>query len=274
MPWQGKGMVDNSMTRDLPADHAPQPAATRVAQPSALLARGQGVALWRQIASTMEGDIAGGVLPPGGRLPTEAELSARFAVNRHTVRRAMEELEGRGLVRIEQGRGSFVSEDVLDYPVGPRTRFSETIRRQNREPAGRILKIVEVAAEGTVADALKLRRGRPVVLVQRLGLVDGRPVVIGDHYFSAAQFPGVAALLAEDPSVTRALGLLGVPDYRRAVTRVTARMPTAEEAQLLEQARTRPVLVTEAVNVDPAGEPVEASFACYAAGRMQIVVES
>ena len=51
-------------------------------------------------------------------------------------------------------------------------------------------------------------------------------------------------------------------------------MPTPEEAALLEQSRTRPVLVTEAVNVDPAGEPVEVSFACYAAGRMQILVES
>ncbi|TCZ55025.1 phosphonate metabolism transcriptional regulator PhnF [Roseicella aquatilis] len=238
------------------------------------LARGQGVALWRQIAGSLEREIAAGRLPPGTRLPTEAELTARFSVNRHTVRRAMEELESRGLVRIEQGRGSFVAEDVLDYPLGPRTRFSETIRRQNREPQGRILRIEEVEADGTVAEALKLRRGRPVVLAERLGLADGRPVVLGCHYFSAARFPDIARLLAEDPSVTRALARLGVADYRRLVTRITARMPSAEEAALLEQSRTRPVLVTEAVNVDPAGEPVELSIACYAAGRMQIVVES
>jgi len=240
----------------------------------AALARGQGVSLWRQIAQAVEGDISAGALPPGARLPTEAEFSARFAVNRHTVRRAMEELEARGLVRIEQGRGSFVSEDVLDYPVGPRTRFSESIRRQNREPAGRIVKLTEVPAEPQVAEALKLRRGRPVLLAQRLGLVDGRPVVLGDHYLPVGRFPNIAALLAEDSSITRALAACGVADYRRLVTRITARMPTAEEAQLLEQARTRPVLVTEAVNVDPAGEPVELSIACYAAGRMQIVVES
>ena len=112
------------------------------------LARGQGIALWRQIAGTLEKEIAGGDLSPGARLPTEADLSARFGVNRHTVRRAMEELKSRGLVRIEQGRGSFVAEDVLDYPVGPRTRFSETIRRQNREPQGRILRLEEMPADG------------------------------------------------------------------------------------------------------------------------------
>jgi GntR family transcriptional regulator, phosphonate transport system regulatory protein len=241
---------------------------------AAPLARGQGVSLWRQIVGSLEKEIGGGGLPAGARLPTEAELSARFAVNRHTVRRAMEELQSRGLVRIEQGRGSFVAEDVLDYPVGSRTRFSETIRRQNREPQGRILRLDEIDADGAVAEALKLRRGRPVVIAERLGLADGRPVVIGAHYFPVARFPGIARLLAEDSSISHALAKLGVPDYRRQVTRITARMPTAEEASRLAQSRTRPVLVTEALNVDPAGEPVELSIACYAAGRMQILVES
>ena len=240
----------------------------------AVLSRGQGVALWRQIAASLEQEINAGQLAPGGRLPTEAELSARFAVNRHTVRRAMEELETRGLVRIEQGRGSFVAEDVLDYPVGPRTRFSETIRRQNREPQGRILRLEEIEADAPVAEALRIRRGRPVVVAERLGLADGRPLVIGTHYFSLARFPGIGRLLREDASITQALARSGVPDYRRLVTRVAARMPTAEEALRLEQARSRPVLVTEAINVDPAGDPVELSVACYAAGRMQIVVES
>ncbi|MBK1656748.1 phosphonate metabolism transcriptional regulator PhnF [Paracraurococcus ruber] len=238
------------------------------------LSRGQGIALWRQIAGSLEAEITAGRLTAGARLPTEADLSARFAVNRHTVRRAMEELETRGLVRIEQGRGSFVAEDVLDYPLGPRTRFSEVIRRQNREPQGRILRLEEVDAEGQVAEALKLRRGRPVVLAERLGLADGRPVVIGAHWFSAARFPDMLRLLAENPSITRALVASGVPDYRRHSTRITARMPSAEEAALLEQSRSRPVLVTEALNVDPAGQPVELSIACYAAGRMQILVES
>jgi GntR family phosphonate transport system transcriptional regulator len=255
-------MFETSMTgAEAPAGAAP-------------LARGQGVALWRQIVGALEKQIGAGRLPPGARLSTEAELSARFAVNRHTVRRAMEELQARGLVRIEQGRGSFVAEDVLDYPLGPRTRFSETIRRQNREPQGRILRLEEIDADGMVAEALKLRRNRPVVIAERLGLVDGRPVVFGSHYFSVARFPGIARLLAENSSITHALATLGVADYRRFSTRITARMPTAEEATLLEQARTRPVLVTEAINVDTAGEPVELSVACYAAGRMQILVES
>jgi len=241
---------------------------------TAPLARRDGIALWRQIGHALEAEITGGQRKPGTRLPTEAELSARFDVNRHTVRRAMEELEARGVVRIEQGRGSFVAEDVLDYRLGPRTRFSENLRRQNREPAGRILRVAEVPADASVAEALGLRRGRPVVLAERLGLADGRPVVLGTHHFPAARFPGLAALLAESPSITAALTACGVPDYRRRITRVTARLPTPEEAELLQQSRSRPVLVTDSVNTDPDGAVVDVTHARYAAGRVQLLVET
>jgi GntR family transcriptional regulator, phosphonate transport system regulatory protein len=240
----------------------------------AALARGAGVALWRQIFGEVEREIAGGRHPPGSRLPTEQAFTARFGVNRHTVRRAMEELEAAGLVRVEQGRGTFVAEDVLDYRLGARTRFTEVIRRQNREPSGRILRVAEVAADAAVASALGIGRGQPVVKAERLGLVDGRPVVVGTHFFPAARFPRIAAELAADPSVTRALAAGGVPDYRRRTTRVTARMPTPDEAALLQQSRTRPVLAAETVNTDPEGAPVEAGWSCYAAGRVQIVVET
>ena len=85
-------MVDTSVTLD------PAP-----------LDRGAGVSLWRQIGAAIEAAIRAGHHAPGERLPTEADLAARFRVNRHTIRRAMEELEARGVVRVEQGRGAFVA---------------------------------------------------------------------------------------------------------------------------------------------------------------------
>lgn len=237
------------------------------------LVRGAGLPLWRQIQQRLEAEIGRGAMPPGARLPTEADLARRFAVNRHTIRRAMEELEARGLVRIEQGRGSFVAENVVDYTLGPRTRFSEIIRRQNRLPEGRLLRVQEVPAEAPLAGLLGIRRGRAVILVERLGLADGRPVVIGTHHFPAARFGRMPALLAENVSISAALAACGVPDYRRRITRVTARLPTPEEAELLQQARSRPVLLAEAVNTDAAGQVVDVTYARYAAGRVQLVVE-
>lgn len=242
--------------------------------PSHGVERGAGITLWRQIEQALEAEIAGGRIPPGGRLPTEQQLSARFRVNRHTVRRAMEELERRGLVRIEQGRGSFAAEDVIDYQVGPRTRFSEVIARQNREPSGRILRVAEVAADESAAAALRLRRGRLLWLVERLGLADGRPVSLGRHHFPQNRFPDLPkAIAASQGSITRALAACGLCAYARRSTRVAARLPTPEEVELLGHPRNRPVLATESVNVDATGVPVEYGLAAYPAGRVQLLVE-
>ena len=233
----------------------------------------RGVALWRRIVEAVEQDITAGTLAPGARLPTEAQMSARFAVNRHTVRRALEEMSRNGLVRVEQGRGSFVAEDVLDYTVGPRTRFSEWIRRHNKEPSGRTLDLRELPADSAVAAGLGLRAGARIVRLERLGLADGQPVSVGLHHFPAARFPKLLAALRSAVSISVALAQSGVADYRRQSTRVSARMPTEQEAALLQLARNRPLLVSENINVDAEGRVVEFGIARYPTPRVQIVFE-
>lgn len=237
------------------------------------LARGQGIALWRQIAAALEAEIARGQRSAGERLPTEAVLTERFGVNRHTVRRALEDLEARGLIRVEQGRGAFVAEDVLDYRLGPRTRFSEVLRKQNREPQGRILRIGEIPAETQLAEALGIRRGKLVLRIDRLGLSNGRPVVLGTHHLPLPRCAAAGEVLETNPSISAALEACGAGEYRRLSSRITARLPTPEEADLLQQSRSRPVLVSENLNVDLAGQPVDWTIAVYAAGRVQLVVE-
>ena len=174
------------------------------------VSRHDGVALWRQIANRLQQDIGAGSYPPGGRLPTEAELSQHFRVNRHTVRRALEELSRGGLVRVEQGRGSFVAEDVLEYAVEARTRFSEWIRRHNKEPSGRVLQLKETAADQHVASALGIRPGSKVVLLERLGFADDRPVSLAQHYFPVVRMRGVLDALRGSHSITEALKAVGV----------------------------------------------------------------
>jgi GntR family transcriptional regulator, phosphonate transport system regulatory protein len=235
--------------------------------------RQDGITLWRQIAGTLRSDIASGAHKPGGRLPTESALSARFGVNRHTVRRALEELSRDGLVRVEQGRGSFVAEDVLDYTVEARTRFSEWIRKHNKEPFGIVRQLREISADGRVADGMGVRGGSRVVLLERLGFADDRPVTLARHYFPAQRLKGLLQALQATPRITDALRAVGVEDYLRHQTRVTARLPTQTEAELLRMARNRPVLIAENINVDRAGAIIEFAIGCYPTPRVQIVFE-
>jgi GntR family phosphonate transport system transcriptional regulator len=235
--------------------------------------RQDGISLWRQIVGRIRDDIASGTYQAGARLPTEAELSAQFGVNRHTVRRALEELSRDGLVRVEQGRGSFVAEDVLDYNVEARTRFSEWIRKHNKEPSGIIRELREIRADQRVAAGLGVRGGSRVVVLERLGFADDRPVSLTRHYFPAVRLKGMLQALQAAPRITAALRAVGVDDYLRQETRVTARLPTQTEAELLRMGRNRPVLITENINVDRAGNIVEYATGCYPTPRVQIVFE-
>ena len=76
-----------------------------------------GVPLGLQIARQIRLAVASGRLKPGDRLPAARDLAAELRVNFHTVRKAYGDLEGEGLLRCEQGRGTFVAEGT-----GPATR--------------------------------------------------------------------------------------------------------------------------------------------------------
>lgn len=252
-------------------DDTPRPSAPPAGD---ALDRTSGVALWRQILELLKWEIETGVYEPGSRLPTEQEMSKRFQVNRHTVRQALASLADDGLVQVHQGRGSFVSEAVVDYRVGRRTRFSENLARARREPGGRVITVEEVRADAQIAEALGLRKGSRVIHAERVGEADGQPISVASIYLPKTRFQGIGEVLAEDPSITRALAHFGVHDYSRALTRVTARMPSRRDAELLHQPRNRPVLVSESVNVDAAGMPVEYGVTRFAGERVQVVFET
>lgn len=238
------------------------------------LTRGSGMALWHQIAEKLEREIIAGRYPAGERLPTETRLVEQFGVNRHTVRRAVAALAERGLVRIEQGRGTFVQESVLDYRVKKRTRFSENVADQNRAPLGRLREVREEPAAEAVAKALGLRRGTPVVVVERTGEADGRPISVSSHYFPKARLPDLPAVIRETGSISAALTQLGFADYTRKLTRVTARQARAADARLLQQAPNKPILMTEGINVDATGQPIEYSVARFASDRVQLIFDT
>ncbi|HIC79401.1 MAG TPA: phosphonate metabolism transcriptional regulator PhnF [Kiloniellaceae bacterium] len=237
------------------------------------LQRRAGVALWRQIAESIESDIKEEVFDRGKRLPTEAELASRFGVNRHTVRRGIAFLEQEGIVRVEQGRGTFVQERVVDYKLGKRTRFTENIQKQSRIPSGELVRAQLIPADATVAKQLHLRKGVQVALIESVGKVDGRPISVVAHHFPAKRFPDIIGAYKREQSVTKALAKYGVTDYTRKETRITARLPTTTESRLLELPRSQPVLVTESVNIDPEGRIIEYGWGRMAAERAQLVVQ-
>ena len=185
----------------------------------------KGVTRWRQIAETLSRDVSEGRFPDG-RLPTEPDLAERFGVNRHTVRRAISTLVEQGLVRVEQGRGTFVAEGHIDYLLGRRTRFSANLQREGHEASHRMLSAADVKADAATARDLNIPVGTKVIEVEAVNEADGVPLSYAVHRFPAKRFSALPEAFARTGSITAALAACGVADYTRQVTRLLARMPT------------------------------------------------
>lgn len=239
-----------------------------------MMERSGGVALWRQIAERLRIELSEGVWQPGTRLPPEWALAERFGVNRHTVRRAIAALGAEGLLRPDQGRGTFVEDGRFAYPIARRTRFSEIVSRQAREPDGRLISQAREAAERWIVERLALPKGSPVLRLETLHVADGVPMSTATNWFSAKRFPNLVAFYAETGSITRSLAAHGVEDYLRRSTRISARRADAHEIERLALLPGATVLVAEAINVDMAGQPIQFSRTRFAADRVELVVES
>lgn len=230
--------------------------------------------LWQHIADVIGQEIRDQFYAPGERLPTEPELAQRFGVNRHTVRRAVGSLQDVGLLRIEQGRGTYVQEDIVDYPLGSRTRFSEIIERQAKTPSGTLLRSATIPADQTIAEALNVAMGAPVALIETIGKADGQPISLVGHHFALDRFPDVFAAYEAEGKITAMLKRLGVDDYFRKSTTITARMPHSYETRHLRVARMTPILCLEAINVDSGGTPVEYGLTRFSSSRVQILIDT
>lgn len=236
--------------------------------------RRSGVAVWRQIADTLTTEIRDRAYAATGRLPGEVELSARFAVNRHTLRQAVAALQSEGLVRIEPGRGMFVQHEMLDYALSRRTRFSENLLRQGFLPSKQLLTAREIPAPERAAKELKLAKGVKVLMVEMLDEANDTPIGLATSYYPAQRFSGLLEMLAEGTRTTDILKHFDVQDYVREQSRITTQMPSEETARLLKQAAARPLLCVECVDVDMNGTPIKYGETVFCGDRVQLVVNA
>ncbi|KLN59794.1 GntR family transcriptional regulator [Kiloniella spongiae] len=234
----------------------------------------KGEAIWKQIGRHLLQDITAGVYKPGDKLPTENELAKRFGVNRHTVRSAIAALTEDNVMRVEQGRGTFVQENLMDYTLGSRTRFSQIVSGRHRLPDKTLLSSEREKATRQVAKRLMVAIDEKVIKLEAVSHADGVALAHSISYLPALRFKGIEKVFAETKSLTEAFKHFGLNDYTRKNTRITAQMPSKRTAELLQQAKNKPVLITESVDVDATGKAIQFGITHFASERVQLFVDN
>lgn len=143
--------------------------------------------LHERIRRGLEADILSGALPPGARLPTEAELMARHGCARMTVSKALSALAAAGLIERRKRAGSFVARPrlhsmVLDIP----DLAAEVARR------GQCYRY-ELTHRGTLpADPALFPGGGRMLRIEGVHHADDRPLAVEDRLVSLAAVPEIA----------------------------------------------------------------------------------
>lgn len=230
---------------------------------------------WEATRDRISGEIASGYLPPDTRLPPEPELCILYGTRRHSLRRALAALVGEGKLRVEQGRGTFVERaPLLNYVIGPRTRFRENLLSQGLTASGQALSEMEIEASPRVAAALALSPGARVIALSRRGFANDLPISLGWSYHDAVRFPDMAELRHAGISVTEVYRRHGIADYQRKRTTIFTRLATEHEAGLLMLRPGQSVLIVQKTDVDPDDKPIGFSEAAWAGDRVQFTFES
>ena len=231
-----------------------------------------GALMWQQIANTLGTEIRNRNFSATGKLPGESELAERFGVKRHTLRQAVAALQVQGLVRVEPGRGTFVQNDLLNYPLSRRTRYGDNLRAQGLQPGKQLLTAMEIPAPEHVAAQLKIQSGAAVLMIQTLDEADDQPIGLATSYYPAARFNGLLERLGDGSQISAILRHFGVEDFVRAKSCITTQMPSEETARLLKQSVLRPLLCVENLDVDMNSVPVKYGETLFCGDRVQLAV--
>ncbi|MDL2401146.1 phosphonate metabolism transcriptional regulator PhnF [Rhizobium mayense] len=228
---------------------------------------------WAAVAAELRSAIDSGKHAPGSRLPSERALSEQFGVSRVTMRRAIAELEGEGLLRVARGSGAYVRADMpVRFQLSNKVRFSKDLTATDANLTRKVLSAKVVPANADIAARLKLEPGEAVLEMCVVAYADALPVSVVMRCCSAGRFPGLAEKFGAMGSFTAALKDYGVTDYWRRSTDITARMPTEVEARLLQQSRLTPVLAYTGEDIDADGTIISCQIGCFAPERVVVTV--
>jgi GntR family transcriptional regulator, phosphonate transport system regulatory protein len=230
--------------------------------------------LWRQVENGIERAIASGRLTPGDRLPGEHQLAGEFGAHRHTVRRAIDSLTGKGVLETRRGLGTFVAESSIPYTIGRHSRFTANMRAAGRAPGVRILRTDIISADAESRHWLELQPGAQLVRLEIVRTGNDIPIVLTRHDIPAKRFPDFAQRFRERLSITDTFASYDVVGYSRRSTRISARPSSALEARTLALPESVPVLGWISVNVDVDGRPIDLDASVFAASRIDIVLEA
>ena len=127
---------------------------------------------------------------------SEREMCEKYHVSRPTIRKALQHLEGEGIIKVLRGKGAFFlgSGKLVEssFTMGRRKiGFYDQVVSQGSVPTSKVLTQDIQPADKLVAAKLKIKRGDPVFCLERVRYVDGEVFSVNSSRISYKLCPKI-----------------------------------------------------------------------------------
>ncbi|MFF5766842.1 GntR family transcriptional regulator [Streptomyces tanashiensis] len=217
------------------------------------------------IADDLRTQIATGHIKAGERLPSEAQLAARYTVSTPTLRNALALLQAEGVVEKVHGKGNFIR-----HPL-PRITYVGGGLAASKTTLDVSVRTTKVRARGHLTDLLQVAAGTPLTEFLYLSHAGKSPHSLARIYVPRDLAP--AATPGETSGPKGAAALLAEPRLPLSEIQesVCARLPTPTEAATLRISSTLAVLAITRVATDTTGRIVEVALLALPGDRGEAV---
>ena len=207
--------------------------------------------LYMQLAYQLELTITR-TLKPGDMLDSEMLLAQKFGVNRHTVRHAIDQLVRAGIVVKQQGKGTQVVSNQIEYLLNPGGKFTKNLNELGRTAhavllSQRVVDFSQVPLTVQRAFSLTDTQQTQVVELVTQRFMENVPVCLIHHYLSSTALPGVQ-LTYDGGSLHQHIAEQFSVELERSQMSISAKLANASESVSLKCAIDSPLVVLQSIN--------------------------
>lgn len=140
------------------------------------------VPLWSQVLEDLRSRLDRGEFVDD--FPTDVRLRDHYQVSRQTVREALRRLQHEGLIDRARGRGTFVRQRPVEQQMGTLYSLYRSAEEQGFDQRSEV-RYLETRRDAEAAGMLGCDPAEPLVYLERLRLIDDRPVVLDCSWLPA-----------------------------------------------------------------------------------------
>jgi DNA-binding GntR family transcriptional regulator len=230
--------------------------------------------LYDQVRLRILSDLRSGRFAAGSYLPAEAQLCEAYGVSRITLRRAVSDLCGDGLLKKVHGRGTLVTAPKLQQALVSLGGFTETLHEQGIKSRFRVIDIAAAASEEELHRRLSGAAGETVLAIRRILFANERPLTLETLFLLEQRYGRVVSTVGEGGSFYGALRDLYGEVPQAAERTINVSFPSVDEAERLEASPSQPVFRIEKTVFGTDGRPIALSRLTTPVDRVTYTIRS